>query len=71
MFARVKRWGNSFALRLSKKDVDELRVREGDEVRVEVRKIPAGGKVDLSGLPTFRDSDRRASERHDTLLYGE
>jgi len=69
MIAKVRRWGNSLAVRLRKDELDRLRISEGDLVRLEVSK-PMKGKLDLASLPTFRDSDPRASVRHDEYLYG-
>lgn len=71
MLADVKRWGNSLAIRLSKEDLERLGIDEGERVRVTIEKLPRDGEVDISGLPTFRDEDPRASERHDRVLYGE
>ncbi len=52
MHAKILKWGNSYGIRLSKADVEELGVKEGDEVVVEVLARP-GEKVDLSGVRTF------------------
>ncbi len=71
MFAEVKRWGNSLAIRLTKRDLEQLGVEEGDKVRVQVERLPGSGKVDLSHLPTFHDPDPLTSERHDEVLYGD
>lgn len=72
MDAEVKRWGNSFAIRLSKRDLERLGIHEGDRVEVTIRKAGKNGpRISLEGLPTFRDDDPRASERHDEHLYGE
>lgn len=70
MMAKVKRWGNSLAVRLRKEELDRAGIREGDVVKVEVVKVTKRGKVDLSDLPTFTDPDPRASVRHDEYLYG-
>ena len=74
MEGEVKRWGTSFAVRLSKRELDRLGIGEGDRVDVEIRKLPARGRgarrLSLEGLPTFEDPDPRASERHDEMLYG-
>lgn len=74
MDAEVKKWGNSYGIRLPKSEAERLGLKEGDRVEVEMRKAPRrGGKkkrIDLAGLPTFRDPDPRASERHDEYLYG-
>lgn len=70
MFARVKRWGNSLTIRLSKKELERYGIKEGDHVRVTLHRATKDAKMDLSGLPMFTDPDARASERHDELLYG-
>ena len=74
MDAEVKRWGNSFAIRLPKREAERLGLKEGDHVEVELRKPPRSKKrrrIDLSGLPVFHDTVSDASERHDDYLYGE
>lgn len=40
MFARVKRWGNSFAIRLSKRELERMGVKEGERVRIELHRLP-------------------------------
>jgi len=69
VIAKVRRWGNSLAVRLPLRVLQAMGVTEGDTVQIEVARAPAGG-LDLSTLPTFRDSDRRASVNHDRYLYG-
>ena len=70
MLAQVKRWGNSLALRLRKKDLERTGISEGDVVRVEIVKVARPGFLDLDSLPTFEDPDPKASVRHDKYLYG-
>jgi hypothetical protein len=70
MNARVRRWGNSLAIRLNKKQLDSAGISEGDLVNVDVVKLKKGGNLDLESLPTFKDSDPKASARHDDYLYG-
>jgi hypothetical protein len=69
MITRVRRWGNSLAVRLRKEELDRAEVSEGDLITVEVAKVRKG-KLDLATLPTFRDPDPHASVRHDEYLYG-
>ena len=57
------------AIRLRKDEIDRLGLSEGDLIRLEIEKA-VKGKLDLATLPTFRDSDPRASVRHDEYLYG-
>jgi antitoxin component of MazEF toxin-antitoxin module len=61
MEAVIKRWGNSYAVRLTKADLQRLHLREGQAVVLHVE--PAAGEVDLSGLPTFRAGARLAEAR--------
>lgn len=71
MITRVKKWGNSLAIRLTKRDLEELGVAEGDTVKVEIERLVPDEEVDLSEAPTFEDPDELVSERHDRYLYGE
>lgn len=69
MIAKVKKWGNSFAIRLTKKELEELDLKKGDEVKVKIQKAEPEN-IDLSDIPTFSDEDEKASEHHDRYLYG-
>ena len=55
MFASVKKWGNSYAIRVTKADLQRLGVKPGQEIEFSLRALPA--KVDLSALPTFRSKE--------------
>jgi antitoxin component of MazEF toxin-antitoxin module len=73
MDAQVRKWGNSFAIRVPKSEMERLGLHEGDHVEVSMRKAATRArkkKVDLSHWPTFRDPARDVSERHDEYLYG-
>lgn len=72
MDAEIKKWGNSFAIRLPKSEAERLGLKEGDHVSVDLRKAKRGRrkKVDLSHLPVFTDTATDVSERHDEYLYG-
>jgi len=70
MIAKIKKWGNSLAVRLTKKDLKEYGLKEGDEVKIKIEKVMPENEVDLSDLPTFSDDDKKASEHHDKYLYG-
>jgi antitoxin component of MazEF toxin-antitoxin module len=52
MRAKVLEWGNSYGIRLSKADVEELGLQPGDEVVVDVKAKP-GDEIDVSGLRSF------------------
>lgn len=49
---QVSKWGNSLAVRLPAKLVDELGLKEGDEV--EVRRV-ADGALEISRRPTAEE----------------
>jgi len=70
MLARVRRWGNSMAVRLRKADVDTAGVVEGDLVQVTIVRVAKRPGLDLSTLPTINDPDPKASVNHDRYLYG-
>ena len=52
MIGKLLRWGNSYGIRLSRKEIERLGAREGDELVVEVKVRPTD-RVDLSHLRTF------------------
>ena len=54
---RVSKWGNSLAVRLPKKLIDELGLKEGDEINV----VAAKGRA--IEVETKEDQRRRAIER--------
>jgi hypothetical protein len=53
MHATVKRWGNAYALRLTKADPARFGLHVGSLVEVALQ--PVRAPVDLAALPTFRD----------------
>ena len=69
MLARVRRWGNSLAIRIRKSDAKIAGVSEGDLVLVTITRVAKGRSLDPSTLPTFDDPDPRASVNHDRYLY--
>jgi antitoxin component of MazEF toxin-antitoxin module len=69
MISEVKKWGNSLAVRLSKNELDEFSIKEGDRIKITVEKIVPQNEVDLSDLPLFIDKDKKVSEEHDVDLY--
>ncbi len=70
MLAKVRRWGNSLAVRIPGETARRLRISEGDVVALELTGGAGdGGGVDLGTLPTFRDEDPEASIHHDQYLY--
>jgi len=64
--ARILKWGNSYGLRVRKADVKKLGLLPESEAVVRLEK--QRGRVDLSGLPTFRGGLPDDSLRHDQLL---
>ena len=70
MITKIKRWGNSFGVRLTKKELEEYGLKEGDEVKIKIEKVKPKKEVDLSNIPTFSETDEKVSEHHDTYLYG-
>jgi len=69
MLARVRRWGNSLAVRLQKSATSASGISEGDLVKVTLVKVATGAGIDLSTLPVIRDPDPKASVNHDRYLY--
>ena len=70
MLARVRRWGNSLAVRLRRSDTEMAGVSEGDLVQVRIVRVAKGRGLDLTTLPTIEDPDPKASVDHDRYLYG-
>ncbi len=53
MIAKILRWGNSYGIRLTKREVEEAGLHEGEEVVVDVKARP-GQRVDVSDVqPLF------------------
>lgn len=52
MQAFVKKWGNSYAVRLTKRDLERLGIRPGQRVDLVVQ--PSGGPVDVAAFPIVR-----------------
>jgi len=71
MLGKVQRWGNSFAVRIPKNEVDRLGLGEGSTVDVSLRPVATTDRIDISDRPTFRDRDPRLSLHVDDVLYGE
>ena len=69
MISEIKKWGNSLAVRLSKNELDEYCVQEGDKVKITIEKIVPEKDIDLTDLPLFIDDDKKVSEQHDFYLY--
>lgn len=67
MIGKVLKWGNSYGIRLSKEDVEEMGLREGQEVLVEVKTDP-DERVDLSDLQTF-SMGGDLSQTHDEVEW--
>jgi hypothetical protein len=70
MITTIKKWGNSFGVRLTKRMLEEYGLKEGNEIKIKIEKVKPKEKVDLSGIPTFSETDTRVSEHHDKYLYG-
>lgn len=64
---KVLRWGNSYALRLSKRDVERFGWREGTTLRVE--EVDKEQDLDLD-YPTWRSGHADTATNHDEVLYG-
>jgi antitoxin component of MazEF toxin-antitoxin module len=69
MITKIKKWGNSFGVRITKKELEEYGLKEGEEVKVKIEKVIPKKEVDLSNLPTFTETDEKVSEHHDQYLY--
>lgn len=70
MIVRVRRWGNSLAVRLRSELLAKAGISEGDLVRVEVTKASPAKPPGGDAIPTFEDPDPKASIHHDRYLYG-
>lgn len=80
--AKIRKWGNSLAVRIPKTLVKELDIKEGsgiffggDRNGITIRRVnPARGTV--AGIwkqfliPTGKKRKERVSENIDTILYG-
>lgn len=69
MLRTIKKWGNSYAIRLTAADLQRYGWREGQEVDVEVRPW-AMPKLDFTKSPFVPDGDASTGRRHDQVLAG-
>jgi hypothetical protein len=67
---KVQRWGNSYGVRLRKRDMKAMGLRDGSPVELKIVPTRAKPGMDLTNLPTFRDPDPLLSIHHDEILYG-
>lgn len=66
--ATVRKWGNTYGIRISKRDMERLGIQEGAEVTAVVSTEPA--PPDMSRFPVFYGPDEFGSRDHDRL-FGE
>lgn len=59
MYAEVKVWGNSYGIRLGKKQLEKMGIQPGQKVKVLIE--PAPGKIDVSWLPKGRAGSYEAA----------
>lgn len=57
---RLRRWGNSYGVPLSKKEVESLHAAVGDRIVAEVERHPAG--TDLHHVTAYRLGGRDVDE---------
>lgn len=62
---RLLRWGNSVGVRISRRDVRRLRLREGSDVTLRIESKPSD--VDLGPLPVFHGKGTEG-KHHDQIL---
>lgn len=63
---RLLRWGNSYGLRLSRREVERLRLRPDTDIEVKVDVSP-GKKISALDAPAF-SLGGDAADRHDELF---
>lgn len=74
--AKLRSWGNSFGIVVPKNVVDEQRLKEGDEVLIEVK--PTMTLKDMFGsfkdwkldAQKFKDERRKEDKKRDEVLSG-
>lgn len=71
MISTIRRWGNSYAVRLPRREVERLGLGDGSTIDLTVRAMPTKTRVDISDRPRFRDPDPLLSTKVDEILYGE
>lgn len=70
MLATIKKWGNSYAVRLTKKDLRDLRLKPGQRVEILVQPAARTHKpVDISDMPTFSDGQKLSFAEVRRLAY--
>ena len=64
LHAKLRPWGGSVGIRISRAEADRLGIRIGQEVNLKV--LPAAHRLDISHFSTFRDG--RGGADHDRIL---
>ena len=71
MNTTIKKWGNSLALRIPKDFVDQLEMKEGSKVKIEIAK----GSLKIKCLEEFTIDDFMEGfskdKRHELIEYGD
>jgi hypothetical protein len=66
--AQLKQWGNSFGIRISKKEAAQLQLAPGDRVTVVIQRPSASGFGMLKGVgKTRKPFVREADDPHRTF----
>lgn len=67
LIGKALKWGNSYALRISRRDFERLGLHEGQEIVVDLD--PGRRPVEVTWT-TFSGDGRSMAEAHDEELYG-
>lgn len=67
--SKILRWGNSYAVRLSKPEAERAGLRPGMEIDVSI--THPDEPYDVSDVPTFRPVRRRRDDQTDAELGAE
>jgi len=57
VFSRVKKVGGSFMIRIPKEIAKEQNIREGQVIKIEIKKVPISGFGILKGIGPFTSED--------------
>ena len=63
---KILRWGNSYGVRISGKELKEANLAPGKEINLRI--LEPEGPLDIKGAPFFSSGHSDTARRHDEIL---